>query len=235
MIGKLAIFLPVFAALVLAAAPSGAKTLFADNSLSVLRGHDYEVGDPKRTVFTYEHFSAHTWGDVFVFIDRLQSDDGDGETYMEVSPRLSLASFESGFVKSFGLSTTAEVGDGFTHLLGGGAVDVNVPGLRFLQLNFYRRINQDQADSWQFTPVWAAGVSLGKAELLYDGFIDWYTKNSDREGEFNWTSQLKINVGSLAGLKKRIYVGVEYVFWLNKFGIRDVDEKNLNALVKYHF
>lgn len=231
-----ATILPVlFALLCAAAVPCGAKTLFADNSLSVLRGHDYEVGDPKRTVFTYEHFSAHTWGDVFVFADRLQSDNGDGETYIEVSPRLHFASFESGFVRSFGLSATAEIGDGFTHLLGGGAVDVNVPGFRFLSLNFYRRVNQDQSDSWQFTPVWALPLKLGKAEFLYDGFIDWYTKNDDRAGEFNWTSQLKFNAGRALGLEKRIYLGIEYVFWLGKFGIKDVDEKNLNLLVKYHF
>ena len=227
--------LTVFLALLCAAAPCGAKILFADNSLSVLRGHGYEAGDPKRTVFTYEHFSAHTWGDAFVFADRLQSDDGGGETYIEVSPRLHFASFESGFVRSFGLSATAEIGDGFTHLLGGGAVDVNIPGFRFLSLNFYRRVNQDQSDSWQFTPAWAVPLRLGKAEFLYDGFIDWYTKNDDRAGEFNWTSQLKFNAGRILGIEKRLYLGIEYVFWLGKFGIKDVDEKNLNLLVKYHF
>lgn len=212
-----------------------AETLFSDNSLSLLRGNDYEVGDKDRTVFTYEHFSAHTWGDFFMFADRLQSDNGDRETYIELSPRLTMATFDDSFFKSVSVSTTAEIGDGFTHTLWGGAVDLNIPGFQHFALNFYHRVNEDLANNWQLTPTWAVPFKLGEVEFLYDGFIDWRSAYEDGSAEFNFTSQLKFNAGPLLGMKNKFYLGIEYVYWTNKFGIEGVDERNPNLLVKYHF
>jgi len=61
-----------------------------------------------------------------------------------------------------------------------------------------------------------------------------------------------LNLGKALKLKNykknKLYLGVEYVYWDNKFGIRDgsllfkgakrcwdSDERNLNVLVQYHF
>ena len=60
-----------------------AKTLFSDFSVSYLNGSNYEVGDNKRQVVTFEHVAATTWGDSFTFVDRLESDNGDKEIYGE--------------------------------------------------------------------------------------------------------------------------------------------------------
>ena len=51
----------------------------------------------------------------------------------------------------------------------------------------------------------------------------------------NLTSQLKYNLAEHLNLKTNFFVGFEYVYWQNKFGIDGVDEKNLNLLAKYHF
>ncbi|MFT5852739.1 MAG: hypothetical protein ACI87J_002718, partial [Colwellia sp.] len=51
----------------------------------------------------------------------------------------------------------------------------------------------------------------------------------------NFTSQLKYNLASILDLDTKLYVGVEYAYWVNKFGIDGVDENNINLLVKYHF
>ncbi len=226
------LILVVICVALLKVSESRAEMLFADNSLTVLRGHDYELGDRERTVLTYEHFSDHTWGNVFVFIDRLHSDNGDEETYMEIIPSLKLISFERGFIKALYLSGTVEFAEDFTNTLLGGAAALDLPGFR----NFVVHFHAHEEGGLQITPVWAMPMSIGELELLYDGFIDyWFLTDDGSSSQFHFSSQFKINAARALGFEKRLYLGIEYEFWLNKFGIKDVNEKNLNALVKYHF
>jgi len=242
------LFMPCILGLLIAAQPLYAKQFWSDNSLSLLRGNDYEVGDLNRTVLTFEHVSGHSWGDIFLFADRLESDNKDRETYWEISPRLSIGNLmdkklKFGIIKDVLITTTAEINDTvpFTNYLYGPAIDVEIPGFAFLQLNFYRRNNEgDGDDNWQFTPVWAIPFSLGGQQLVYDGFADWVSGNDDNTPQLNFTSQLKWDLGALWQAPKTLYIGIEYVYWNNKFGIKDssafkTNERNLNALIKVHF
>jgi len=61
------------------------------------------------------------------------------------------------------------------------------------------------------------------------------TAYGDTEAQMNFTSQLKFNLASMLNLDTKLYVGVEYAYWNNKFGIEGADERNVNLLVKYHF
>ncbi|MDC2890385.1 hypothetical protein [Psychrosphaera algicola] len=72
---------------ILFSAPSMAKTKWSDFSLSYLKGSDYELGDNKREVISFEYANGSTWGDTFMFFDRLISDNGDVETYGEYNSR----------------------------------------------------------------------------------------------------------------------------------------------------
>ncbi len=77
--------------------------------------------------------------------------------------------------------------------------------------------------------------SVPLAGLTYDGFVDYVLSSDDKSKSMNMTSQLKYNIGPALNLKSKLFVGIEYVFWQNKFGIDGVDERNANLLVKYHF
>lgn len=239
-----------------------AKQLWNDNSFTLLKGSDYTVpytvldkpptDDETRTVFTYEHVSGQSWGDVFLFVDRLESSDNNNETYAEFSPRLSLGkttgtNFEFGVVTDVLIGGTAEFvstpgGLDQTHFLLGPAVDLKLPGFSYFQLNLFYRDNDSGKDSgWQLTPVWAVPFKLGALDFLYDGFADWRASTDDSAAETNLTSQLKWDVGALWESPKMLYVGIEYVYWRNKFGIKDgsapfeTNENNANILVKMHF
>lgn len=61
------------------------------------------------------------------------------------------------------------------------------------------------------------------------------TAVSGKSPTMNFTSQLKYNLASLLSLDSEVFVGVEYVFWNDKFGISGVNERNANLLVKVHF
>lgn len=246
-----------------------AETLWSDNSLTALHGKNYEVNyslgsdDSTRNVLTFEHASGHSWGDLFLFADYLVSDDDSTELYTEISPRLSLnklglgklGSRELAFgpVKDVLLAGQLELGNmddpdhltatgpHFVNKLAGIGFDLAVPGFAYFQTNLYHRNNDDRADNEQLTLAWGLPFTLGSEQFLYDGFIDWASASRDVHASMNFTSQLKWDIGARMGKSKKLYAGVEYVHWDDKFGIEngtfgiDSNERNVNLLLKYHF
>jgi nucleoside-specific outer membrane channel protein Tsx len=134
-------------------------------------------------------------------------------------------------MKNIYLATTLEIADGFTHYLYGIGTQLKVPNFKYVNINVYHRNNDSGDDSQQITLTWALPIN----KLLYDGFIDFVPSNDNKSTSLNFTSQLKYSLSEHLNLATKLYVGVEYNYWLNKFGIDGVDEKNLNLLVKYHF
>lgn len=207
-----------------------------DVSLTALRGTNYEVGHPQRWVGTFEYLNVNSLGDVFFFADHLYSDNGERETYAELQPRLALADLSAtGLFKRLYLATQMEISENGNNYLIGPGLDLQVPGLAFLQLNFYRRFNEKGKNNWQLTPVWAAPFQLGQTQWLFDGFIDWTDAVAGENTSFNLTAQLKLDIAPYLKRNKPVYIGVEYTYWLNKFRIPDVDENNPNLLLKVHF
>lgn len=211
------------------ASPSEAKTLWSNYSLTFLKGADYEVGDPDREVITFEYANGSTWGDSFMFFDRLMSDDGSVETYGEFTSRYKVKTFD-GFVKNIYAAGSVEMGPGNNYLFGIGT-DLNVPHFKFLQLNLFHRSNAFGGDNMQATLAWS--VPIGP--LSYSGFMDYTNAVDDRSASMNLTSQLGYDLGPLLALDNTLLVGIEYVYWNNKFGIDAIDERNANLLLKYHF
>lgn len=224
------------------------KQLWSDNSFTWLKGHHYKVGDADRRVLTFEHASGHDWGDVFLFVDRISAEQSH-QIYAEFSPRFKLpVGFNSGANSLFHsayIAYTLEASESsnvsFDNHLLGLSVNLNVPGFKYFKLTFFRRFNEEMADSWQLTHVFAAHFRVGKARFLYDGFTDWVSANEDKYSTLNCTTQLKWDAGdAIFKSPGNLYIGVEYTYWRNKFGIRNSDqlatnESNTNLLLKVHF
>lgn len=216
------------------------KTLWSDFSLTLLQGKDYEVGDNEKKVATFEFAAGNNWGDQFFFLDYLSSDNGDHETYFEWSPRYQLMTIDQSSIKALFIASTIESSnfsgeDGssnsFINYLVGLGSSFDIPYFNYAKLNLYRRNNEQSTDNYQATFTWAVPIGV----LYYDGFIDWTSTSKDKRSSMNFTSQLKYNLGDLLNTENRVYIGVEYVYWRNKFGIKGVDENNVNLLFKYHF
>lgn len=219
---------------------ASAEQLWSDFSLTYLNGKQYAVGDDHRQVITVEHASGHDWGDTFFFMDRLKYSDGTTENYGEFSPRLSLgyltnSDLSFGPVKDVLLAGTWESGEGFDNYLAGVGFKMNVPGFKYFNVNLYRANNELKHNDSQVTLTWGLPFTFGSSEFLYDGFLDWSTQESDHAEEMNFTSQIKWNIGKLFGTKHPVYVGMEYAYWTNKFGIKGVNERNPALLLKWHF
>jgi nucleoside-specific outer membrane channel protein Tsx len=266
LVNRTVLFLPILILPLIATAEMN----WMGNSLTLLHGEDYRLNysldsdDSERNVLTFEHASGHSWGDIFLFVDRLESTENNRGVYGEFSPRLSYEKFSGekisvGPISDVLLAATIEHGDfddedhlslsdgHFTNTLLGGSVDLDIPGFKFMQLSVYRRLNEYGDNSWQLTTSWAIPFAIGSGKFLYDGYVDWRSPlegdcGSNCHNEFNVTSQLKWDIGSALTLKPgELYVGIEYVYWNDKYGLEDgvyeidSNESNVNLLLKWHF
>lgn len=217
-----------------------AELYWSTFSLSYLQGDHYKVGDPSREVLTVEHASGSNWGDNFFFLDHLTFDDGVVNNYGELSPRLSLSyvtnsDLSFSIVKDVFISTTWELGEGFNNYLAGLGLSLDVPGFKYVGFNLYRANNDLWDDDNQITITWGIPFTIAGLEFLYDGFIDYSDESDTNAAETNFTSQIKWDAGKLIGSKSPFYIGMEYAYWTNKFGIEGADERNPCLLVKWHF
>ncbi|XQE68838.1 outer membrane protein OmpK [Pseudomonas sp. P3C3] len=234
-----------------------------DNSLTYLNGIDFKVDPPKQQTVTFEHASGWSFGDLFVFVDGIKYNTeatngaGDGHTfYGEISPRLSLgkisgADLSFGPIKDVLLAATYEFGeDDVESYLLGPAVDLNIPGFDYFQLNTYLRTTDGRRDGdnvWQITPVWSYTIPVGDSDLVIDGFMDWVVDNDDSyHANLHFNPQIKYDLAKAMGWGKRFYVGVEYDYWSDKYGIDDngfvgseilggTDQSAISLLAKAHF
>ncbi|MDF2643258.1 MAG: hypothetical protein K0R45_2531 [Pseudomonas sp.] len=247
----------------LTAAPAMADDLFQwqSNSLTYLNGRDFTVNPHIQQTFTFEHADAWKYGDNFLFVDKIfyngkrDATSGDSTYYGEISPRLSMGKifgqkFEFGPITDVLLAVTYEFGEGDneSYLVGPG-FDLNVPGFDYFQLNFYQRHTEGSRagdNVWQITPVWSYTIPVGKSDVLIDGFIDWVVDNDsnsrgDYHANFHFNPQIKYDLGKALSLKDRqLYVGIEYDYWTNKYGIKDTgafdtDQNTASLLVKVFF
>jgi len=217
--------------------PAQAEQFWANNSITVLHGSQYELM-ADATTMTLEHVSGHSWGDAFMFIDRHEADGGFSEIYGELSPRFKLAELNMGPLTNVYAAYTYEFnnhdfGSASNHLYGFGA-DLKVPGAAYFQVNAYVADNSEVDSDEQLTIVYGFPFKTGSVEWMLDGYADFSTAQATHAADSHINPQLKANVGKFFGLEKsKLELGIEYSYWNNKFGIQGVDESAVSALVKF--
>ncbi len=238
-----------------------------NNSLTYLYGQDFKVNPEIQQTVTFEHADGWKYGDNFLFIDKIfyngEADAGVGNNtyYGEFSPRFSLSKITGekigfGPVNDVLLAFTYEFGEGDVEsYLVGPAFDLNIPGFDFFQLNFYNRQTDGDRpgdDVWQITPAWSYTIPVGGSDILIDGFMDWVVDNDENargthHANLHFNPQIKYDLGkALHWGEKQLYVGIEYDYWKDKYGIDDdsflgdeilqgTDQNTASLLVKVHF
>ena len=223
-----------------------ATPVWQDFSLTGLYGENYALpangsDSNQQNTITAEYAAKLQYGDFFAFADRTNNDLDGNETYFEVSPRLSLGAvsgkkLEIGPIKDVLIATTWEGGEGFNNYLYGFGFDLAIPYFQYAQLNFYKADNdKNLSDDYQVTFTYGVPFKLASEDFLVDGFMDWSTAEDDHASELNWTTQWKWNAGKHISPKTKLYLGIEYSVWNNKYGIKGLNQNDVSALVKYHF
>lgn len=207
--------------------------------VQILNGNSFELGPQERTTITFQHANGWSYGDNYLFYDKVS---GGASDYFEYHPRLSLGkitgqSFALGPIKDVLIAGTLEVPEtGSVRYLGGLGFDWDVPGFSFLKTNLYFRDNPDLPGStWGTTFSWKKKIDLGRHKLLFDGFWDMAGSEGDRVAYQLIVPALLVDVGHYFGNDGHIYVGTEYQYWHNKFGVDGVTESVAQAEIRWVF
>ena len=212
-----------------------------DFSLSGVYGENYQLSDNELKIITMESAVDYSFGDHFIFVDNKYDSDNEYHAYAELLLRASCKKIFD-YKVDFGRLKDVLVALRIEHAypLGednqayGIGMDWDIPGFRYFKVNAFMRENDVVDDNALLNLVWGYPFKGFGQEFLYDGFFDWVSGVSGQyKTSFNLTSQLKWQVTEFN--KKPLYLGVEYVYWNNKFGVEDVNERNINALLKFHF
>ncbi len=215
-----------------------------------LYGDGYELGDVSMAIFTFEYAAGTKNWDVFFFLDVTNPVDTGTAHYAEFSPRFSLnpitgAPLAFWIAKDTMLSTTLEMGDGVRATLVGVGFPLKLPGFAFADFNLYARKSErdfvtTQTDTGgQITLDWLLPFKLGPLDLAFEGFFDWAFGESGgsapKEDNIITAPRLLVDVGKMFGAPGKFQAGIEYQFWVNKFGVDGVNEDVPQAMVKWIF
>ena len=195
-----------------------------------------------KNVFTFENTAAGTWWSSYLFVDVLRSwSDADAnakEVYGEWYPSMSLRKVAGkkpldGIIRDLSLTVGLNTGTRSTGpspfvVLPGVTTDLNVRGFTFISVGTFAYIDRGQfqgqptgcrGTTYQVTPSWSLPFSVGNAQLRLDGFADFIGKHADCEFQVLSQPQLKVDLSRLWDKPGRLYVGVEWDYWHNKYGI----------------
>lgn len=238
-------FLALPATLILAAA-SHADFTAAD--VQYMIGPDLEApagSDPVQTM-TFEVANGWKYGDNFFFTDVVNGAVFDTSkavgTYGEWHSRFSFSKISGKDISAgiFGdvlLAGEVDYPSGFlpTYLYGIGT-DWKIPGAAFFMVNFFVR-DEPGTDgiSFQVNPAWLFPFTAGPIKGSFGGWIDYMTGEGDnQESWFQMQPTLMLDVGNFAGSPGKLEAGVEYEYFQNFLGIKDLTINKPQFVVKWN-
>jgi len=239
----------IFTLLYFLSVMSHAENIFdwTSTNIQLLSGEGFELGSSRHNTFTLEHANGWKYGENFLFIDVIQRSNIGLEVYGEWYPRLSLNKISNknlsmGIFNDFSLVAGINSGsepstNPFTAYLLGGGISFQIPHTEFIQLDIMA-YKQDDINSvgLQITPAWSIPFTLAGLDFKFRGFLDWVSDAATGGVDYILTQpQLLLDVGQLSGQSDKLYVGIEYWYWRNKFGIKGVTEKSIQATLLYNF
>lgn len=215
---------------------------WSNTSLWYLRGNDFQLGDRERSILRFEHADGWKYGDNYFFFDVVESGTTGTTMYGEFAPRFSLGKI-SGRDLSFGpvrdVLLTGAVNAGsndFRAYLYGVAADLNLPGFSYAQVNTYVRDDQNlPGTTWQISPVWLYQFKLGKQNFSLQGFIDYAGAEGPAARNLLIVPRLWWDLGAVWGTPGHLEVGLEYLYWKNKYGVEGVTESVLQPSIRWTF
>ena len=232
-------------------------------------GYVVDPEEQSTLTFEHAHASKLGDLFMFVDFTKFHGDAADGTTwYGEFGPRLSFGKllgkdlsyslfkrslFE---IKDVLIATQYERGEDAdvaeAVLLGVGFdLDVREAGIlgalgkfNFVQVNFYGRAEltegaEDGISDMQITLATAYPFEISDSQFLVDGYFDWVVGLGDEDWNFHINPQLTMDLGALWNKPGKLYAGLEFDLWWNKYQIPnssafDTNQAAVSLLVKYH-
>jgi len=220
---------------------------WTSSNIQGLYGEDFIFSEAQRGTVTIEHAHGWKYGDNFFFVD-MYNNQGF-EVYAEVYSNFSLSKitgekFAFGPIKDVSLMLGLNISNRpetrrFQAYLWGVNLDLANAYFDYLSLSI-AAYKDDSVASYgvQITPVWSYPFTIAQLSFKFKGFLDIKDGNSNAEGNVSVLAQpqLLLDVGELSGWKPNVfYIGMEYSYWLNKYGVEGKDESALQGMVSVFF
>jgi nucleoside-specific outer membrane channel protein Tsx len=232
--------------------------LWHQTELQYLHGDGYRQPfnskDVSQSIITFTHAHGWSFGHNFMFMDTLISEAGQpaqtgvyGEAYSYFSVgKLLDMDLSLGIVKDLNAAVGVNAGENFNSrqsgtrvALYGVSVDFTLPAFKLFSIDFLRHnVFEPTASgsSWQITPVWILPFEIAGSQWSLEGFADFIgSKGSDTAETILAQPQLRLDVGDLWDESKHLYVGIEYQYWYNKYGIKGLQDNVPQALLMWKF
>lgn len=240
---------------------STTSTTWSDAELSLLKGDQYlEYSDTEpsqKTLVTLTYASTYHNGRNFFFIDAAKV-SGAGPSYADIYGEYyhtSSLSYSTGFIKDVGFTggvnygvKNNEFGANPEIYLLGPTVDLNLSGFVFFYIDFLAYIDNStytgfgggslcgtSATTLQITPSWKLPFTFGQHKFSFEGFMDYIGEHATCAEQLLTQPQLRWDVGLYFGKVDTVYLGIEYQYWKNKYGIRNREESVPQALLSWKF
>ena len=222
-------------------------------------------GEAKKTnIITFQHAGGHKYGDNFFFIDHSRVKNGKSEFYGEWYSNFSLGAI-TGNDMSFGAVKDVGLISGFNFapdvdsawFLPGVSLALDLPGFAWANLDItaYNHLHGAEAGASSFKVIdeessymidfnWAYPFKVGGLSWSIEGHAE-YIAGRKQVNSFgtveleNWIlaqPQVRMDLGEALGNEAgNLFVGIEYQYWQNKLGNKDVDESTVQLQTVWNF
>lgn len=214
------------------------------------------TGDIPKWTATLENSSAWSWGSSYFFLDYLRSNSSAdssatefyGEWYPSVSvTRVTGKSRRLPFLNDVLLTMGFNAGTNSTGaspfvLLPGITFDIKIPWFQFLSVGAYAYIDRGRVSglsngcntsTYQVTPSWSLPFSIGAARFRFDGFVDFIGAHGQCANQIVSQPTVKLDLGNFRGVPDKVFAGVEWSYWKNKYGISGLNQTAPQAVVMW--
>ena len=225
---------------------------WSNTEVMYLEGDGFHLGSKTpdthaAKTITFQHASGWEYGDNYFYFDLTKEDDDGasssdifGEYYTRLSyGKISGNGMSDGFIKDTLLIGGVNYGTNFRVNTLGIGFDLNIPGFDWASLSVQAydvAQGSPGADktTYQITPAWSMPFEIGKAKFDFTGFVDIIGgTGGNTVAQILTQPQLRMDVGNFIGKPNTLYVGVEYSYWKNKFGVEGVDDKVPQLMLVY--
>lgn len=239
----------------------GSAAIWTDTEIQLLSGSGFREPFNDKTVakntITLQNAAGFEWGSSYAFIDYLKSDAADvsadefyGEAYVYPSlSKLTGADLKTAVLKDVSVTLGVNTGEKSTGanprvLLAGLTLNLDVPQFSFFDVGVNAYVDRSefkgqpatcQGDGVQITPAWQLPFHIGRLSMSFEGFVDYTSAYGGCVAHTLSQPQLRVDIGDLFGTPKKLYAGIEYQYWQNKFGIQGLNDEAPQALLVWKF
>jgi len=222
------LMIPVLTLLLLLNTVTGSN--WQTTTVQLLQGSGYKLSDKDQTVITFQHVSGWRLGSNFFFFDVAQPHEegtsvyGEWYSWLNLNPLFN-SSISRVIPGAVSLGMALNLGESFRAYQAGLNFAFTAPGFNLLSLDVMTYDDQSDTEMTHIiTPAWDLPFSMAGLQFQFSGYVDFIGSEGDHSSQIITQPQLLLDLGNIWQHPGVLQIGLEYHYWQNKYGLKDIDE-----------